>query len=70
MSQYTKEQQADIEALAVRYQAYLEAVKLRDSLGIRTWGPMLVKQQEAMGIELLDPKNIEQNVRNHTAWPE
>lgn len=51
--------------LAVRYQAYLEAIEKSDSTGIVVWGRALLEAQDDLGFHLVEPTNVDRMIECH-----
>jgi len=53
----------DVKDLAIAFEAYCEAQRDKRDLGICVWGRLLLKSQEVVGVELLEPRNIERMIK-------
>jgi len=53
---------AQAKELAVRYSAFIEAMRTADDLGMVIWGDMLNKSQDETGIALMDAENTSRMV--------
>lgn len=49
----------DVKELAIAFEAYCEARRDNRDLGIMVWGGLLLRAQEIVGVELLEPSIIE-----------
>ena len=53
----------DVKDLAIAFEAYCEAQRDKRDLGICVWGRLLLKSQEVVGVELLEPRNIKRMIK-------
>lgn len=51
-----------VKSLATSYAAFTTACASRDHDGVTTWGRLLLEDQEASGVDMIDPKLIQATI--------